>query len=216
MNYLTLVNNVLRRLREDEITVINQSSYATLIGDFVNDAKVSVEEAWDWTSLRTSLSITTSNNVNEYTLTGFGDNFKYIKLLDTSNNITVPYQTKEWIDVQNNSTDTPLKGKPIYFSFTELDSNGDMKIVLYPTPDAAYTLRMDAVVRQAPLTLATDVIKAPWMPVMHLAVAFATRERGETGGTSAAEYFGIADKYLSDAIALDASYRPEETVFRVV
>jgi len=216
MNYLTLVNNVLRRIREDEITVINQNAYAALIGDFVNDAKVSIEEAWDWTALRTSLSITTSNGVNEYTLTGFGDNFKYIKLLDTSNNITVPYQAKEWIDVQNNSTDTPLEGKPIYFSFSQLDANGDMKIILYPTPDAAYTLRMDAVVRQAPLALGEDVIKVPWLPVMHLAVAFAARERGETGGTSTVEYFGIADKYLADAIALDASYHPEETIFRVV
>ena len=51
------------------------------------------------------------------------------------------------------------------------------------------------------------------MPVMHLAVAFATRERGETGGTSAAEYFSMANKYLSDAIAMDAARHPEETIF---
>ena len=39
------------------------------------------------------------------------------------------------------------------------------------------------------------------------------RERGETGGTSTAEYFAIADKHLSDAIALDAQKHPEETIF---
>ena len=35
----------------------------------------------------------------------------------------------------------------------------------------------------------------------------------ETGGTSTAEYFAIADKHLSDAIALDAQKHPEETIF---
>lgn len=216
MNYLTLVNNVLRRIREDEITTINQNVYAALIGDLVNDAKTSVEQSWDWTALRTTATITTTAGVNEYTLTGFGDDFKYLKFLDNTNNTTIEYQATDWIDVQNNVTDTPLQGTPTYFSFTTLDSSGDMKIILYPTPAATYTLKFYAVVRQAPLALSTDVIKVPWVPVMHLAVAFASRERGETGGTSTPEYFGIADKYLTDAIALDASYHPEETIFRVV
>lgn len=216
MNYLTLVNNVLRRLREDEISTINQNSYAALIGDLINDAMVSVEQSWDWSALRTSITVTTVAGTNEYTLTGSGDNFKFLKFLDTSNNNTIVYQAKEWIDVQNNVVDTPLQGKPFYFSYTTLDSNGDMKVVLYPTPDDVYTLRFDAVVRQAPLVLATDVIKIPWMPVLHLAVAFASRERGETGGTNTPEYFAIADRYLADAISLDASYHPEETIFRVV
>jgi len=51
----------------------------------------------------------------------------------------------------------------------------------------------------------------PAMPVIHLAVALAARERGETGGTSTPEYFAMADAYLSDAIALDAQKHPYET-----
>ena len=56
----------------------------------------------------------------------------------------------------------------------------------------------------------------PSMPVVHYAVALLARERGETGGTSAAEYFSIADKFLSDAIAIDAAKHPEEMVFRTI
>jgi hypothetical protein len=216
MNYLTLVNNVLRRIREDEITTINQSPYAALIGDLVNDAKTSVEHSWDWTALRTTVTITTTAGVNEYTLTGFGSDFKYLKFLDNTNGTTIEYQAKDWIDIQNNIADTPLQGTPTYFSYTNADSNGDMKIILYPTPAAAYTLKFYGVVRQAPLALSTDVIKVPWAPVMHLAVAFASRERGETGGTGTAEYLAISNKYLAEAIALDAAYHPEETIFRVV
>ena len=51
------------------------------------------------------------------------------------------------------------------------------------------------------------------MPVIHLAVAMLARERGETGGTSTAEYFTIADKFLSDAIAMDAVKHPEEVIW---
>jgi hypothetical protein len=216
MNYLTLVNNVLRRLREDEITTINQNAYAALIGSFVNDAKDSVEQAWDWTALRNTITVTTVAGVNEYTLSGIGENFKHLSFLDNTNNKSIVYQAKDWIDVQNNITDTPLQGTPVYFSYTTVSSTGDMNIILYPTPAGEYVLKFNAVVRQAPLALASDVIKIPWIPVMHLALALSTRERGETGGTSAAEFFAIADKYLGDAIAFDASYHPEETVFRVV
>jgi hypothetical protein len=70
--------------------------------------------------------------------------------------------------------------------------------------------------RQADLTNNTDVIKVPSKPVIHLAVALLARERGETGGTSVAEYFQIADKYLSDAIAIDAAKHPEEMLFRTI
>jgi hypothetical protein len=39
MNYLDLVNDVLIRLREDEVTATTDTPYAKLIGKFVNDAK---------------------------------------------------------------------------------------------------------------------------------------------------------------------------------
>lgn len=56
----------------------------------------------------------------------------------------------------------------------------------------------------------------PTLPIIHLATAFAARERGETGGAAAAELFGIADKSLSDAIALDTSKHPEELIYQAV
>ena len=67
--------------------------------------------------------------------------------------------------------------------------------------------------RAADLSANDDTMNIPAMPVIHLAIALLARERGETGGTSAPEYFSIADKYLSDAIALDAQKHPEEVIF---
>ena len=39
MTYLNLVNSVLRRLREDEVTSVSNTTYGAMVGDFVNDAK---------------------------------------------------------------------------------------------------------------------------------------------------------------------------------
>ena len=69
MTYLQLVNSVLRRLREDEVTSVSQNSYSKLIGEFVNDAKRSVEDAYDWTALRTTLTVTTDDTTFNYVLT---------------------------------------------------------------------------------------------------------------------------------------------------
>ena len=55
MTYLQLVNAVLRRLRESEVTTVqgagNTNSYARLVGDFINEAKSQVEAAYDWSAL---------------------------------------------------------------------------------------------------------------------------------------------------------------------
>ena len=83
-------------------------------------------------------------------------------------------------------------------------------------PDDAYNLRFVMVRRQADLVNNADVLLVPSKPVIHLAIALLARERGETGGTSTAEYFAIADKYLSDAIAIDAAKHPEEMIFRTI
>ena len=47
MTYLDLVNNVLRRLRETEVSTVAANSYSKLVGDLINDAKDLVENAWE-------------------------------------------------------------------------------------------------------------------------------------------------------------------------
>ena len=50
MTYLNLVNNVLRRLREDEVTTVAANTYSKMVSDFINDSKELVETAWDWSA----------------------------------------------------------------------------------------------------------------------------------------------------------------------
>jgi len=212
MTYLDLVNNVLRRLRETEVSSVQSNSYSKLIGDLINDAKDLVETSWDWSALRTTLTITTTADVFNYSLTGSQNNIKELNVLNDTSNLIMQYQTNNWFDSQF-LLGNPVSGAPLYYTYNGVDTDGDTLIDVYPKPDGVYSLRFNCALRNGDLSADTDTIKIPSMPVVHLAVAFASRERGETGGTSSAEYFSMANKYLSDAIAMDAARHPEETIF---
>lgn len=212
MTYLNLVNNVLRRLREEEVASVSTSTYSKMVGDFVNDAKRMVEDAWDWSALRITLTITTTDDVFNYVLTGSQNRIKALNVINDTSNLFMEYKTATFFD-EAYLISEPRKSAPTYYTYNGVDSSGDTQIDIYPTPDAAYTIRFNCVKREADLSADSDEMAIPSMPVIHLAIALLARERGETGGTSAPEYFAIADKYLSDAIALDAQKHPEETIF---
>lgn len=215
MTYLELLNKVMIRLREDTVSTVNQTTYSKLIGEFVNDALRVVEDAWDWSALRTTLTVATSEDIFNYVLTNSQNNVKILDVLnDTSNNF-MHYKDQHWFNnIFLNSN--PAKGSPMYYTFNGVDNNGDSQIDVYPIPSGAYTLRFNVVQRTVSLSEDTDNILVPWLPVVHLAVALASRERGETGGASAAELLAIANQVMSDAIALDASKHPEETIYVAV
>ena len=59
MTYLNIMNNVLRRLREEEVNSVNDSTFSKMAGDFINDAKTVVEQAADWSALRETIIKTT-------------------------------------------------------------------------------------------------------------------------------------------------------------
>ena len=215
MTYLNLMNNVLRRLREEETSSVTSTTYVKMVGDFINDAKTLVGQAADWSALRETITISTAASDNTYSLTGGGDNIKVMSMLNDTQNCFIEYQTKDWFNEQLYIS-SAAEGTPRYFTYNGLDSSGDTQILVGPTPDGVYSIRVDTVKRQADLSANSDELLIPAMPVIHLAVALLARERGETGGTSTAEYFTIANQYLSDAIAIDAAKHPEEMVFRTI
>jgi len=215
MTYLELVNKVLVRLREDTVSTVGESAYSSLVGEFVNDAKEFIENAWDWSALRQTITIPTTASDYTYSLTGAGQ-FSEVKTVtnDTANTF-MAYRDQDWFEQQlyiNGS----VEGVPVNYTYNGIDGSGDSQVMVYPIPDDVYSLRFKTILRTGLLSSDSDTIKIPTMPVIHLATAFAARERGETGGTAAAELFGIADRSLSDAIALDSSRHPEELVYVAV
>jgi hypothetical protein len=215
MTYLQLVNAVMRRLREDEVTTVNESDYSKLIGDFVNDAKRLVEDAWDWNALRTSFSITTVVGTPTYSLTDFGVRSEVNDVHNETDNTVVRLESLQRIREQNLGTDN-ANGTISYYAIDGLDGNNDLKLRLYQTPNAVKTLTVYGVKRPNDLTEDSDTLLVPSSPVIQWAYSYALRERGETGGESAAEQAIFAQNDVATAISLDAAHRPEEMIWDTI
>lgn len=212
MTYLNLVNSVLRRLREDEVTTVSESDYSRLIGDFVNDAKRQVEDAWDWSAIRSTFDITTANGTSTYSLTDFDVRSKVLSVHNETSNQVLNYQSLERIrqfNLQNDNATGPSNS----YTLDGVDSNGDLQIRFYMTPDSTYSMSVYGVKRTSELSNDTDSTLLPSSPIVQYAYAFALRERGETGGQSAVEQSAFAKQDLNNSIALDANLRPEEVTW---
>lgn len=212
MTYLDLVNGVLRRLREEEVTSVNETTYSKMVGDFVNDAKKLVEDAWDWSMLRNDVTLNTTQGVATYALTDTQDKVKTLSVINDTSNVLIEYRPYDWFEEQAYINGS-VSGSPEYYTYNGYDANNDTQIKFYPTPDGVYDIKLKLLYNNDELSSDLDTLLIPHTPVLHLAVALLARERGETGGTSTPEYFAIADRYLSDAIAYDAQKHPEDTIW---
>lgn len=216
MLYIELVNAVMRRLRESEVSTVqsvnNANSYARLIGDFVNEAKGQVEAAWDWSALRTTLTASTQNSVFNYELQGSRNNFKVLDVINDTDDIIMQYKDAEWF---NNAflTSTPARGSPVFYNFNGVSTDGDTLVDIYPIPDGVYTLRFNVTLRNIPLSADADEMVLPSRPVILLATAMAIEERGEDGGQQSINAYAAAKSALADEIALDAARHPEDTLW---
>lgn len=215
MTYLELVNKVLTRLREETVSTVSQTTYSALIGEFVNDAKQIVEDAWDWSALRNISTVTTTASDYTYALPGVNDRAEVLYVSNDTSNVFMEYRSQAWFEQQLNLTGT-VSGSPLYYTFNGFDASDDTQLMIYPIPDGVYSLRFKTVSRGGFMSDDTDELLVPMLPVVYLATALAARERGEVGGTSATELFSVADKLLSDAISLDARRHPEELIYQVV
>ena len=212
MTYLQLVNNVLKRLRERTVSTVEENTYSTLISMFINDAKQEVEQSWDWSALRTTLTATTTAGAFAYELTGAGDNMKILDVVNDTSNAFMTYKTaSDFNNYYLNSN--PTQGSPRYYSFNGIDNNGDTIVEIFPPPDGTYLIRFNLINRQDDLSTDTNVLLCPSKPVEMLAYAKAVEERGEDGGVASISAYASASRSLSDSISLDAAKHPEEVIW---
>ncbi len=212
MTYLQMVNSVLRRLRETEVSSVDDNAYSKLIGDFVNDSKRNVEDSYNWNALYDTLSATTTGDVFNYVLTGSGQRFRVVDVLNDTSNWFLKEQSTSWFDQQFLLT-TPQKGSPQYYNFNGVNANGDTQVDLFPIPNGVYDVRFNVVLPQPPLANNSDVVKVPSEPIVFLAYARALAERGEDGGLASNEAAALYRQSLADAIALESGRYGEESQF---
>jgi len=210
--YLDVVNSVLKRLRERQVGTINESTYSTLIATLVNDAKETVENAWSWSGLRTTLSATTVEDTFNYELNGTLNRLTVLDVMNDTANSFMQYRTAHQFN-QFFLGQTPTKGTPSYYSFNGISADGDTLVDVYPIPDSAYDLRFNVVLRTDDVTADADTFAVPTKPIELLTYAMAVEERGEDGGINPVSAYARANNALQDAIGLDAAKHPEETIW---
>ena len=202
--YLSLVNDVVIRLREQSVSTVNETPYSTLIGKLVNDTKRQVENAWMWDALSTVKTVTTASGTSTYTVTGSGLYPRGADINDTTNNSKLRNVPTQWI-IDRQQLSTVQNGNPIYYAWNGNDGT-DSKIELYPTPNGTFSISINLTVPQAKLSGDNDVLTIPAEDaVVAGAYARALVERGEDGGLSSSEAFGLYKGILGDDIAMEAN-----------
>jgi len=207
--YLELVNDVLIRLRENEVSSVSDNAYSKLIGKFINDAKRQCEDAYNWNALSDTLSATTGADVFNYVLVGSGQRFRVIDVINDTNDYMLEPQTTEQMN-KLFLTQTAQKDQPRYYNFNGTNVNGDTQVDLYPIPNGVYNLRFNVIKPQLPLSANSDKLLIPSEPVIFNALARAMGERGEDGGIASNEAFAMYKQSLSDAITLESARYLEE------
>jgi hypothetical protein len=215
MQYIQLVNEVLARLRESEVSSVTDNAYSKMIGKFVNDAKRNVEDAYNWNALYDTLTATTTGDIFNYVLEGSGQRFRVVDVLNDTSNWELREASTRWMNQQFLLT-TPQKGSPQYYNFNGVDSNGDTQVDLFPIPNGVYNVRFNIVLPQPIMTTDSTVLKVPYEPVIFLAYAKALAERGEDGGLASNEAYGLYRTSLADAIAIESGRYDEESTWRLV
>lgn len=166
---LTIVNNVMRRLREDEVTSVADNAYAQLIAMFVNDGIREVCEAYDWSSLIHQIRVDVSDGTSEYDLSqtvAEGGNvnnsdrvtnessmlrfdkynrplaFLYDSSSDTDANIQLKLMTDDDRRYRSLLDTSEANVDPCFFSLPMATTGDGYMIKFWPEPDASRELRI--------------------------------------------------------------------------
>jgi hypothetical protein len=211
MTFLELINDVLIRLRENEVASIDQTNYIKLIGKYINDGKRAVEDAYNWNALSATYTINTTPTVYNYTLTGAGTRFRVTDVFnDTKDNRINAVQTTRMNELFYTQASS---GSPNLYNFNGVDSNGDTQVDLYPIPDAVYSLKFNLIKPQVALATATDKLLVPSEPVIFYALSKAIIERGEDAGISSGEAYQFYQQSLADHISNESNLYPEDSIW---
>ncbi len=213
--YLELVNDVLVRMREPEVTSVSENTLSKLVGKLVNDAKRQVEDAYNWNALTDTLMVESVADTYGYVLNGSGSRFKVIDVQDITNKM--PMKSIPTLNMSQYLLTDKTPSKPMYYNFNGIDvTSGDTQVDVYPVPSVGITMYFNLYIPQEDLTLDTDKLYVPKEPVVLGAFARALVERGEDGGLNSSEAYALYKASLADHIAIESSRFVEEETWEAV
>lgn len=218
---LEIVNKVMNKLRLSEVSSLTGDDYTKAVVIMLNETKREIEDAWDWTSLRDTVTVTTSNGVQQYALTGMGergrlvlDNYGRPRVWDDTNDVPLNFISHEEMYRLSNSSSTQT-GTPAYFCIEGRDGSYDPYVKFWPIPGGTYSIKFNCYIPQADLAATGTVPEVPYWPLLLGTYSKAVWERGEDRGYAFENAEMDYQKALADAIAFDAMRTPGLLEFKV-
>ena len=207
---LDMVNKILVRLRESEVGSIDSTDQSSTILRLINDAKREVEDAFNWTSLQETITISTIASTPTYALEKnpiyTNQRTRIVDVYNTTTNVRlqgVPYDyARQQSQTTNNET-----AEPVQYAVAGVNATQSLNIRFYQTPDAAYSMDVECVIPQEDLDGDTQYTKVPWNPVYLKALALAIRERGEDEGEQSSDIQRAYQQAMGDAIAYEQTHK---------
>ena len=214
MTFLQIINKVLVRLRERQVSTWDQTSYSEMVGGFVNDAKSEIEDMWLWGDLRFENTKSVYSGNNSFDLTDLDFDSKVIQIWNTTTNRPVTRMSgEEWRRLKySGATDTGDVCKYAYNGATSTDS----RIEVYPIPTQTNVLTLDIYKPQAELDSNNTICVVPARAVYLKALSNLIEERGEVSSSAMSKIARTADRAVNAAIARDAERYPLEIDWRSV
>lgn len=225
MTLLQIVNRVLRRLREDQVTDLS-AEYSLLVTEHVADAHREVLEAHDWSSMDGTVVVKLTAGTTDYALYSGSSQIEatyaqpnskseiryadsapiahlYAQLADVATG-TFLYRLDQELpgnaNVDRNERASYV-ARPTSFSIEEHPTQDGLLLRLPYPPDANYWLSIRMHIPEAEVVPGTDSasrdLRAPSAPIIAGAVYYALNERGEELGESGA----IAERRYRDALS---------------
>lgn len=150
-------------LLADELQGNTVAIAKTLIKSGINEAYSDSSSVRDWNTLFNNTDVSTVSSTEEYTPITSSSTICRIRRIDS----IVDKTTNKYlynIDLEQFIKDYPdpsATGSPILWYVSGYDSNRDIKIKLYPIPDAVYTLNVKYYEEPLELTADGDIPRIP-------------------------------------------------------
>lgn len=219
MNFLTIVNKVLLKLRKTALTSSNFStdSYGLLIQQFVNESKKQVEDGWNWSMLRQTATVTLDGTNHKFVLPDITQRSRSLDAWNTTKQSQMFQVAQDKMRALLQSTSQPT-GDALWYTLVDDSTQTDNSVVasVYPYKTSGQVLEFFFLTPQDDLADFDDNLYIPEQPVIDLAYAFAVGERGEDGGITFTEAYSKYETSLAQAIAIDSQRQFESADWKVM
>lgn len=200
-------------MREATVATVSETLYSTLVSTLINQVKNEIEQAFHWNSLRDTYAINTVADTTNYTFTGAGSEAVVLSGWDTTSQSEIHDGTNRQFDIGylGVASASIRTGPPEFYLPAGVSDDYDLRVDIYPKPDAVYALKFQIYKPQDDLSASGDIALVPQSVLIEEVVARLMNERGDEMAPKPqpGETFIMRD-LLAAAIAREAGHDDSE------